>query len=111
MLLERDHGLSRIGVAQAGELHQKVQQCSDASEMVESVLYKDFLNCDIVASSPLTRALQTATIALRSHKIVQTTGLRLLRNAREVKSAIGLDTMGKVCGAHIRPRLEEELRH
>jgi hypothetical protein len=71
---------------------------------------KAFLSARVVLSSPLTRAVQTAVLALQKHPALDAKGLRLLRSAREVKGSMGsLDSIGKAVGSEIVVRVREKL--
>eukprot|EP00428_Durinskia_dybowskii_P076483 CAMPEP_0170355624 /NCGR_PEP_ID=MMETSP0117_2-20130122/741_1 /TAXON_ID=400756 /ORGANISM="Durinskia baltica, Strain CSIRO CS-38" /LENGTH=1335 /DNA_ID=CAMNT_0010609673 /DNA_START=108 /DNA_END=4115 /DNA_ORIENTATION=- len=70
-----------------------------------------FLHADIVYSSPLTRALQTALAAMCGHSALVKNPLTLYRVIREIKSIGGLDTVGIECGAAIIKRVKAELIH
>mmetsp|Transcript_15161 Transcript_15161/g.49734 ORF Transcript_15161/g.49734 Transcript_15161/m.49734 type:complete len:503 (-) Transcript_15161:390-1898(-) len=67
-----------------------------------------FLDAGMAFSSPLTRAVQTAVLALHKHPTLMTGGLTLLRAAREVKGMGGLDVVGKAVGPEIMPRVWEK---
>jgi broad specificity phosphatase PhoE len=68
-----DHPLSERGVSEAMALNKAIKTASKptsattASQMLE---VNEFLNAPLVISSPLTRALQTAMIALKDHPTV-----------------------------------------
>ena len=56
-----------------------------------------FSSAGKVFSSPLTRALQTALLALEGHQALKARGITCLRSAREVKGVGGLDCLGTEC--------------
>ena len=94
-MLAHDHPLSAEGVAQAQRLRDAWQRLASQEP--------DFLRAQHVFSSPLTRALQTCTIGLRGHPLFSAEApaapsLRLLASAREVKTLVGLDTIGVAHG-------------
>lgn len=67
-----------------------------------------------LASSPLTRALQTALLALQGHPSLRTApedggGLTLLRCAREVKGVGSLDSIGRATGSECLVRAQKLL--
>lgn len=101
ILLLRDHGLSETGRDQAEALHSKLQ----GGVQLGHPLYQEFQSCPVVASSPFTRAIQTTCIALAAHKTVQGSGIRLVRDVREMKNATGMDSVGVAVGGEIRERV------
>ena len=70
---------------------------------------KMFLAADSVYSSPLTRAIETALVALEGHKALETRGLVLTSVIREIKGVGGLDSVGVACGSSIADRVASEL--
>lgn len=54
-------------------------------------------------------AVQTAIVALHLHPTVASSGITLLRSAREIKGVGSLDTVGKATGADILVRAEKTL--
>ena len=118
-----DHGLSRVGRTQAIDLWDRIctmpqrvgerVAAGDVLVNVEEELtsWRNFLNASCVMSSPMTRALQTALLALRGLPIVQRSGIRLMATAREVKNSIGsLDCVGVAKGSAIRWRALDGLK-
>jgi len=70
----------------------------------------DFLEAAVYAS-PLTRAVQTALLALHDHPSVAKWGMKLLQSAREVKANLGgLDSVGKYTGARIHEKAVEMIK-
>lgn len=68
-----------------------------------------FMHADGVYSSPLTRALETAVVALEDHPALLSNGLTLYSVVREIKRIGGLDTVGVECGDGIEHRLRAEM--
>ena len=72
-----------------------------------------WLAASFLASSPLTRALQTALLALQGHPSMRASasggGLTLLRCAREVKGVGSLDSIGRVFGPDCLVRAQKLL--
>lgn len=119
MLGDTDHGLSQVGLQQAEALAAKIKatrsphrpgldEGSLPADAPESV-YQQFFAADRLYSSPLTRAVQTALVALQDHPSAAACGLTLRAELREVKTRFGRDTIGKVRGDDIGPHVHEEL--
>lgn len=68
-----------------------------------------FMHVDGVYSSPLTRALETAAVAMEDHPALLSNGLTLYSVVREIKRIGGLDTVGVECGDGIEHRLRAEM--
>ena len=69
-----------------------------------------FIKSSTIYASPLTRAIQTAIIALEHHPAGKSNGITLYSPMREFKTRGGLDTVGVACGeTAIRSRIVEEL--
>ena len=68
----------------------------------------DFRSAGVI-SSPLTRALQTALVSLNGHEGLQSNGIEVLSLVREVKTAVGLDTVGVVHGDDALVRAKEKM--
>lgn len=103
-----DHPLSQRGSCQAEALAERIQSGSTL-ESRDAIMLKP----DVIYCSPLTRAIQTAVIALgpvfnassdSSGEIV------LMSAAREKKNLGGLDSQGAACGAHLIQRALNETR-
>ena len=139
-MLALDHPLTRLGAQQSMSLREQWAAIQNTLARDASVPYVDLLGLDerfgeescadpavgpdadvqwveaffaanFVASSPLTRALQTALLALRGHPAVDARGVTLLRCLREVKGSQGsLDSIGRAVGADCRTRAELCLR-
>eukprot|EP00299_Pterocystis_sp_00344_P011212 c5188_g1_i1.p1 GENE.c5188_g1_i1~~c5188_g1_i1.p1 ORF type:complete len:632 (+),score=159.57 c5188_g1_i1:25-1920(+) len=110
LLSSTDHPLNERGVAQAEQLQQTVlrEQFYTNSGQLKDPLIEDFINAEVVFSSPLTRAIQTALISTTPilHKLER---LVLMPNAREKRNLGGQDSSGKVTGQAIRDRAMAEL--
>eukprot|EP00930_Biecheleria_cincta_P083984 TRINITY_DN73484_c0_g1_i1.p1 TRINITY_DN73484_c0_g1~~TRINITY_DN73484_c0_g1_i1.p1 ORF type:complete len:483 (+),score=63.27 TRINITY_DN73484_c0_g1_i1:54-1502(+) len=117
-LLEQvDHGLSVAGLDQACRLATKVRCLRDGKASPDTLgnapdhLYSKFLSADEVCSSPLTRAAQTAVVALQHHPKVRSGQHILLRsNFREIRNFGGLDTCGDRQGEDIPVHVLGELQ-
>jgi len=68
-----------------------------------------FMHADGVYSSPFTRALETAVVAMEDHPSLLANGLVLYSVVREVKRIGGFDTVGVESGEGIEHRLRAEL--
>lgn len=113
MVTRVDHSLTRDGVDNAHELHDLWHERAGApatvppelpatlADVPPALLERIFARADIVFSSPLTRAVQTAQIVLHDHPAVTRRGIVLLRAAREIKRALSLDSVGKVRPSHV----------
>ncbi|KAJ1440297.1 hypothetical protein B484DRAFT_466781 [Ochromonadaceae sp. CCMP2298] len=69
-----------------------------------------FMRSDVVISSPLTRAVQTACAAMWGHSALTKNDLTLYSIIREVKRPGGLDTIGTEVGGGILRRAHSELQ-
>ncbi|CAL1152719.1 unnamed protein product, partial [Cladocopium goreaui] len=114
MLWENDHGLSEEGRLQAERLRTKLREAQahgveemKESEAGEAAWLSKLLSPDVVYSSPFTRALQTACIALQD--ILPKSHLVVMREAREHKRLGGADSTGVAVGEEIRERVREEI--
>lgn len=115
MLSECDHGLSDEGREQARGLRK---QTMSMKVDVEECIFKDsfklpwvqrYLAPDLVITSPFTRAMQTAIIALED--ITKKTGLlKVMWLPREVKtSTMSMDSTGSKRGEDLREHLRQSL--
>jgi broad specificity phosphatase PhoE len=68
------------------------------------------VNVQMIASSPLTRALQTCVIGLSPLLVRAGCRLRLMSNLREKKNLGGFDSSGSAVGAGVAKRLGETTR-
>ena len=84
MMKKVDHSLSNEGRMQAEALAALVRRVR-ARQLRESNSCRDFFS-DIVYSSPLTRALQTAVISLQHREIPRAHAVRVISVARERRS-------------------------
>lgn len=114
MLWENDHGLSEEGRLQAERLRTKLREAQahgvegmKESEEGEAAWLSKLLSPDVVYSSPFTRALQTACIALQD--ILPKSHVVVMREAREHKRLGGADSTGVAVGEEIRERVREEI--
>ena len=108
-----DHPLNSAGVQQAMQLQQQwTKTCiQKESNALNATHHQTFMNAERVIASPMTRATQTALIALREHPALASKPLLMFRNLREKKGSVGsLDCVGIRVGEDIRGRVENELR-
>jgi broad specificity phosphatase PhoE len=121
MVTRHDHVLSFEGVQQArrleGDILRAITLRRDPVQVPEqqAVLEADFLRAGTVLCSPLTRAVQTATVALRPllHKVGSSLSrplqLRLLRDIRERRRRGGRDTTGTRRGSQVSEKVRRQL--
>lgn len=106
-----DHPLSQTGRVQSELLAQSLKTASDSKEIGMNIA--QLLRPDAVFVSPLTRAVQTAIIALGEH-LVSDSGespeLVLMGSAREKQNLGGFDTMSTKLDADIIDHSIKELR-
>mmetsp|Transcript_31403 Transcript_31403/g.44007 ORF Transcript_31403/g.44007 Transcript_31403/m.44007 type:complete len:554 (+) Transcript_31403:142-1803(+) len=124
MFSQTDHGLNEVGLMQALALQHKIQVASEADDvgMMKALapttrhqkFLSAFLNSDSLLSSPLTRALQTAMVALALHphtiRSKRPNVLTLVADAREKRNLGGRDTQGQALGQEIIDRALNELQ-
>jgi len=96
MLEQVDHALSRDGLQQCHMLEDKINAML-ARGGTKSATEDAFANAEVVLSSPLTRAIQTALVGV-SPILTRTRSLRLCRNAREKRNRGSRDTTGTAMG-------------
>ncbi|KAK3236538.1 hypothetical protein CYMTET_53327, partial [Cymbomonas tetramitiformis] len=121
-----DHPLTAEGAGQAFTLRERWESVSkscatvnlldspptspkDGADSAAQGWVQSFLSAGEILCSPLTRALQTALLALCSHPTAMTQGIKLSRAAREIKGVGGLDTVSRCTGKAITERVEEKL--
>ena len=110
-MLAFDHPLSEAGISEACGLKLAIDRAakpgpqSTAAEILE---VNEFLGAPLVVSSPLTRALQTAMVALRDHPAVKQRGVVLRSDARELKNTLGLDTISSTKGEAVATRAKRK---
>eukprot|EP00928_Gymnodinium_smaydae_P056326 TRINITY_DN39722_c0_g1_i1.p1 TRINITY_DN39722_c0_g1~~TRINITY_DN39722_c0_g1_i1.p1 ORF type:complete len:479 (-),score=62.91 TRINITY_DN39722_c0_g1_i1:422-1858(-) len=132
MLETVDHSLSVDGLSQASALAERVKvKHSQASAGIPQMnltprsprtprigdqedapqnVYDAFYSAEAFLASPLTRAVQTALIALRHHPKLHHVGLKLRAELREIKNLGGMDTIGSARGGAIRTHVHQELQ-
>jgi len=100
-----DHPLNKDGVQQCTDLNDTWRSSGAWRHKVEKG-DKGFEGASLILVSPLTRAVQTALVALHSHPTLRDRGLRLQRSMREVKNTLAsLDTIGdKIGGDDIKAK-------
>jgi len=115
MMKEHDHPLNEKGYQQALELQEAIKTAmtlgwsgDNTSLSAQAAAARHLINCELFWASPLTRALQTALVALEP--LLQGRRLELKANVREKKNWGGLDSIGRVCGVMCHQRALEELR-
>jgi broad specificity phosphatase PhoE len=97
---QTDHPLSSKGREQAEELSSLVNEAQD----------NDLLHPDVIYVSPLTRAIQTAVIGLRSVLAQPDFGhVVLMANAREKQNFGGFDSKPCCTGSNVLKRTLDEL--
>jgi len=109
-MMKFDHPLNEAGRMQASNLNRawldKVAARKKGDELLPSETKS--LEADCIFTSPLTRATQTALLALEGHPTVEHDGIKLLRAVREIKHIGGFDTVGKEVGAGIAERVHHQ---
>ena len=114
MARQKDHELTQAGVDQAMELN-KAWTGVDSAKLGadDKQRVQDFVQTKEVYASPLTRALETAVLALEGHEGLASAGLALLPCIREIKNMGSYDTVGEQSGAdictHTKAKLAELL--
>jgi len=124
MVTRHDHPLSAEGLSQARRLEGDVLRClvfrriCQGSPGAGSEMEGRFLAARVVLCSPLTRAIQTATVGLRpllkSNEIGSPQNappcVRLIRDIRERRNLGGRDTVGTCRGPGVQDRTRRCLR-
>lgn len=112
MYSERDHGITDNGREQAENLRASISSAvsghSEARDE-EREWRARFLDPGVIFVSPLTRAIQTAVLALRELLADSRRELVCMRLAREKKNLGGHDTRGVAMGEDIQARVQAEL--
>jgi len=115
-LLGKDHPLNARGVEQCEALRKRWTSRASGAVVSKAPLgslqrhfESQFTSCQAVFTSPLTRAVQTALIALNGHPATQNAPVVCMRSAREIKGVGGRDCLGKVSGDNIEKRARHEL--
>eukprot|EP00927_Polykrikos_kofoidii_P071039 TRINITY_DN67376_c0_g1_i1.p1 TRINITY_DN67376_c0_g1~~TRINITY_DN67376_c0_g1_i1.p1 ORF type:complete len:498 (+),score=83.54 TRINITY_DN67376_c0_g1_i1:65-1558(+) len=106
-----DHPLTREGRRQAEKLRERVDAVPAATADDQACAHrhaKEISNPDVVFVSPLTRAIQSAAIALEN---ILNPGVDVVisANVREKQNAGGFDSMGQAVGPAILDRAYKEL--
>ncbi|GAB5371806.1 hypothetical protein AAMO2058_001611400 [Amorphochlora amoebiformis] len=105
----RDHGLTKIGANQAETLRKRsMSRCEYGSEQGEA--YANFYQAQKVYTSPLSRAVESAVLALRDHKCVKQDGIYLLADVREKRTLMGMDCTGQFKGKEILAHVQKEFK-
>lgn len=102
-----DHPLSESGRRQAEELSRRIAEAGSRGDPAA----RQLLEADVVYASPLTRAIQTAVIAL-GPSIMKPHGpgeIVLMANAREKQNLGGFDTQSTKIGAEIVDHAQKAL--
>jgi len=110
MARETDHPLSVRGARQAKDLSERLATASNGKQLDPELAA--FLKPDIVYTSPLTRAVQTAVLAL-GPSLTEPGGLgevAFMPNAREKHNFGGMDTVSKKTGVSILYSVLDKLR-
>jgi broad specificity phosphatase PhoE len=105
-VLERDAADAVEELFQLARLSDSTKPDADAEL---DAWHAEWLASDFLATSPLTRALQTALLALQGHPAADRQGIMLLRNAREVKGVGSLDSIGRAVGPECLVRAQRSL--
>ena len=113
MAMHVDHPLNETGYAQAHRLQQAVRAALanvESSSPSEAAAVRSLMAAQALWCSPLTRAVQTAIVALQP--LLEHTGLplNLKPNAREKKNFGGRDTIGQSVGAECGTRATSLLK-
>mmetsp|Transcript_19248 Transcript_19248/g.38926 ORF Transcript_19248/g.38926 Transcript_19248/m.38926 type:complete len:1095 (+) Transcript_19248:117-3401(+) len=105
-----DHGLTKKGADQAASLREKIRSEKFISESKTNPMYSHFYKADKVFSSPLTRAVESAVLALRDHDSVSSNGILLMADAREKRTMMGMDCTGQFRGKEIVTHIHNEFK-
>lgn len=107
MFKETDHGISENGRQQAEALRGRIASSVGIEDEWTSRLWKP----GMIFVSPLTRAIETAVIALRDVLATGEGELIVIKSAREKKGVFGADTTGQAVGDEIKERVENQLEN
>ena len=110
MVREHDHPLTEKGYEQALALQHAIRAAIAAPRAGALSTAQQMAEADALWASPLTRALQTALVALEPVLRQPSRKLEIKLNVREKKNFGGLDSIGRVCGAECYQRALSELR-
>lgn len=113
MLKATDHPLSMRGRIQAEDLSSRIQAASEVKSTRASVHHTaNMMQPDVIYVSPLTRAVQTAVIALQPvfKKSDAVTDIVFMSAAREKQNLGGMDTKATAVGADIVQKSLHETR-
>ena len=128
MVREHDHPLNEQGYRQALGLQQALADVIASSSRPSTIgspgdgtssaltpaaqqAVQQMASAGACWASPLTRAVQTAIVALAPILQQGKQTLELKTNVREKKNFGGLDSVGRVCGAECYQRALRELRN
>eukprot|EP00929_Paragymnodinium_shiwhaense_P108608 TRINITY_DN7491_c0_g1_i3.p1 TRINITY_DN7491_c0_g1~~TRINITY_DN7491_c0_g1_i3.p1 ORF type:complete len:416 (+),score=128.82 TRINITY_DN7491_c0_g1_i3:395-1642(+) len=101
-----DHPLSEEGRRQAENLRRRISEA--AASAAQEPWLAEFLKPEAVYVSPLTRAMQTASIGLED-VLTPETPITVTGNVREKQNLGGLDSTGQVGGREVVQRGYDEL--
>jgi len=107
MYKEQDHGISTKGREQAENLRKQIKAAAAAE--ASNPWVARFWCAGMIFTSPLTRAIQTAIIALKDVLASGTGELICIRAAREKRELGGADTSGVAMGDQIRTHVHSQL--
>ena len=110
MVREHDHPLNEQGYRQALELQRAICHAMATPRSGSLSTAQQMAEATALWASPLTRAVQTALVALVPLLKLPNRTLELKLNVREKKNFGGLDSIGRVCGAECYLRALSELR-
>eukprot|EP00996_Jenningsia_fusiforme_P000224 NODE_1180_length_1659_cov_31.291925_g1047_i0.p1 GENE.NODE_1180_length_1659_cov_31.291925_g1047_i0~~NODE_1180_length_1659_cov_31.291925_g1047_i0.p1 ORF type:complete len:497 (+),score=80.10 NODE_1180_length_1659_cov_31.291925_g1047_i0:103-1593(+) len=108
MVRQTDHPLNRQGYQQADDLRKRVTEALASTDLPEDDYEASAIaalrSVELVCSSPLTRAVETALVAMYP-LLMRTRYLQLLPNARERRNLGGRDSSGDKVGDGIKARV------
>jgi len=106
MFKTRDHPLSQEGREQAESLDKRIRAIANEPKDSPNAA---ILTPDVIYVSPLTRAVQTAVIALQP-VFKMNSEIVFMASAREKQNFLGMDTKGSVSGPYVVQRTLNETR-